>query len=332
MAEKENNKSYFAIIPADVRYDKELPMGARLLYGEFTALSNQKGYCYASNNYFAGLYDVTPQAISKWIKLLGKKNYIKLEYIYNGKETKERRIYIQVSIPTKKEELKKEDVSIDIDRVSTSIDRVSTGIDRGINIGLKRIINNNNTLNNTSSGRNSSTDRQAKTTDCEEETDLLDTKNKTSEQSDITNRPEEKETYKDSDSQNLPDGLAPWETPAKKSKPKVPLPVYADVEAIVLKNGTEWKPDVTFFQEMERLYPTVDIKAEFMAMRGWCISNPTKRKTLTGIKRFVSGWLDRAKNKTWNKSGKSSSGVKRWQEKHKEAFVDGQRDYSDSNW
>ena len=91
---KSERPSYFSITPANVRYDKSLPPSARLLYGELTALANMEGYCCASNRYFAELYDVTPQAVSKWVNLLAEKKYIRLEYVHNGKEIKERRIYI----------------------------------------------------------------------------------------------------------------------------------------------------------------------------------------------------------------------------------------------
>ncbi len=89
-------KSYYAVIPADVRYDKILPMGARMLYGELTALANEKGYCWATNNYFAELYGVTTVTVSNWIAKLEKRGYINREIIYkkDSKEVAERRIYI----------------------------------------------------------------------------------------------------------------------------------------------------------------------------------------------------------------------------------------------
>lgn len=75
-------KSYYAIIPANVRYDKELTPNAKLLYGEVTALCNEKGYCWASNSYFSELYGVSKKSISTWINQLIKKRYVRAEMIY----------------------------------------------------------------------------------------------------------------------------------------------------------------------------------------------------------------------------------------------------------
>jgi uncharacterized phage protein (TIGR02220 family) len=90
------NKSYYAIIPANVRYDKELTPNAKLLYGEITALCNEKGYCWANNSYFADLYNVSKVSISKWINQLINKQYIYSEIIYKqgSKEIDKRYIYI----------------------------------------------------------------------------------------------------------------------------------------------------------------------------------------------------------------------------------------------
>lgn len=75
-------KSYYAIIPANVRYNKMLTANSKLLYGEISALCNERGYCWAKNEYFANLYDVSKTSISKWISLLEKYDYIKTKLIY----------------------------------------------------------------------------------------------------------------------------------------------------------------------------------------------------------------------------------------------------------
>jgi len=70
------NPNYYAIIPANVRYDAELVPNAKLLYGEITALANATGECWANNKYFAELYGVAPTRISAWISSLVEKGYI----------------------------------------------------------------------------------------------------------------------------------------------------------------------------------------------------------------------------------------------------------------
>ncbi|MER2057195.1 MAG: helix-turn-helix domain-containing protein [Niallia sp.] len=76
------HRSYYAVIPANVRYDKDLIGHAKLLYGEITALCNEKGYCWASNAYFAELYNVSKKTISTWINQLVDKKYITSEIKY----------------------------------------------------------------------------------------------------------------------------------------------------------------------------------------------------------------------------------------------------------
>lgn len=93
-----------------MRYDKRLRANEKLLYSEITALTNKTGECWASNQYFADLYGVTPQAISKWISDLRKCGYIE--------------VYIKYKEGTK-----------EVDKRVISI--VSTNVDGGINKSLR---------------------------------------------------------------------------------------------------------------------------------------------------------------------------------------------------
>jgi len=106
----EPEPSFYAIIPASVRYDKKVNPNAKLLYGELTALTKKKGYSWASNAYFSSLYDVDKSTISRWIKSLADAGYIRIEYIYvnNTPQVDERRIYIaEASKPNPEPELPK---------------------------------------------------------------------------------------------------------------------------------------------------------------------------------------------------------------------------------
>ena len=82
---EEIQKAYYAVIPANIRYDTDIPANAKLLYGEITALCNQKGYCWATNDYFANLYDCSKKTVSRWIGNLKSKGYISVELIYKEK-------------------------------------------------------------------------------------------------------------------------------------------------------------------------------------------------------------------------------------------------------
>ncbi len=81
----------------------------------------------------------------------------------------------------------------------------------------------------------------------------------------------------------------------------------ADVAALILNDGSEWRPTEALFAEYVSLYPNVDVKQQFNVMRGWCLSNKPKRKTRRGITRFVNSWLTREQDKGYRRPADNGS-------------------------
>ncbi|KLI42096.1 hypothetical protein SZ40_10485 [Brachyspira hyodysenteriae] len=96
------SKNYYTIIPSAVRYDKRLKPLSKLIYGEITALTNDKGYCWANNNYFAEIYSVSKDTISRAVRQLEEFNYIKCIYDKTKQNNEKRKIYIKSSVSSKK--------------------------------------------------------------------------------------------------------------------------------------------------------------------------------------------------------------------------------------
>ena len=91
--------SYYAVIPADVRYDENLPANAKLLYGEIAALVGADGFCYASNAFFASIYKMSERTISGLIGKLQEQRYIEIvleKDPHTGQITR-RQIFLRVS-------------------------------------------------------------------------------------------------------------------------------------------------------------------------------------------------------------------------------------------
>ena len=70
--------SYWAVLPAAIRYDPEIPASAKLLYAEISSLTDERGYCWASNAYFERLYSLSERTIVRLIRALEKAGYIRI--------------------------------------------------------------------------------------------------------------------------------------------------------------------------------------------------------------------------------------------------------------
>ena len=112
--------NYYAVIPANIRYDKDLKPMAKLLYGEISALTQKDGKCWATNKYFAELYGLTKETISRLISSLVKKHYITIEIVYKEGIDEIDKRYIQIC---------------------------QEGIDEKINRGIDEKVKENNTSN-----------------------------------------------------------------------------------------------------------------------------------------------------------------------------------------
>jgi uncharacterized phage protein (TIGR02220 family) len=119
------NPSYYAIIPAVVRYDNNLSANAKLLFAEITCLCNKNGVCNASNNYFSDLYNVSTVSISKWVSQLVKNGYITTKMVYkeDSKEIKNRDIFLSISIKEDSSVNTKEKVKDKL-TVNSSVDEI----------------------------------------------------------------------------------------------------------------------------------------------------------------------------------------------------------------
>ncbi len=100
--------------------------------------------------------------------------------------------------------------------------------------------------------------------------------------------------------------------PADEQEPPVAM--------IPLADGSEFPVPASLASEYAAAYPGVDVASELAQVRAWCLSNPRKRKTKNGIRRFLNSWLDRAQNQvggqraspvaggTWARQGVSRQG------------------------
>ena len=70
------------------------------------------------------------------------------------------------------------------------------------------------------------------------------------------------------------------------------------VITIVLNTKEEFPFYQSDIDQYSELYPAVDVLQEFRKMKGWCMDNPSRRKTKRGIRKFVNSWLSRAQDRS----------------------------------
>jgi uncharacterized protein YdaU (DUF1376 family) len=73
------------------------------------------------------------------------------------------------------------------------------------------------------------------------------------------------------------------------------------VAYIPLNNGSEWGVSKEFLAELEKAYPVVDGPQTLKEIRVWCVANPQKRKTKTGVAKFINNWFAREQDGPQNR-------------------------------
>ncbi|MBF0773248.1 DnaD domain protein [Mammaliicoccus sciuri] len=87
--------NYYAILTAEIRYDNRLSSLEKLLCAEITALSSKYGYCFATNNYFADLYGISKETVSRRLNHIKELGYLEIQILYTGKQITGRKMKLK---------------------------------------------------------------------------------------------------------------------------------------------------------------------------------------------------------------------------------------------
>lgn len=81
------------------------------------------------------------------------------------------------------------------------------------------------------------------------------------------------------------------------AEPVTSAPEPEPIITLPLNTGEEYPIFQSDIDEFANLYPAVDVMQAMRGMRGWCMTNPARRKTRRGIKRFINSWLAREQDR-----------------------------------
>ena len=77
-APEASKPAFWAVLPAAVRYDEDLPPNAKLLYAEISSLTDRRGYCYASNEYFMKVFSLSERTVQNLLNALKRGGYVRI--------------------------------------------------------------------------------------------------------------------------------------------------------------------------------------------------------------------------------------------------------------
>jgi len=77
---------------------------------------------------------------------------------------------------------------------------------------------------------------------------------------------------------------------------EVPAPEQKIAISFILNDGSMYDIAENDADKYRQLYPGIDVMQELRNIVAWCDANPKNRKTRSGARRFLNGWLARAQN------------------------------------
>ena len=138
--------TYYSLLFASVRYSNEISDFEKILFSDILALTNTKGFCFATNNYFAKAFNKSKDTISRSINNLKKAGFIDTELIYkNSSKEIVGRIITIIAIDTRQSNDNNMSIAID-ENTETPIDE-NTETPIGKKAEDNNINNNNTSVN-----------------------------------------------------------------------------------------------------------------------------------------------------------------------------------------
>jgi len=106
----------------------------------------------------------------------------------------------------------------------------------------------------------------------------------------------EAEAYKPDRDRDIKDSCAEPLTPSTPDEPESPILKFPVIGKE--KTFSVYRSDI---EEWKETYLGVDVLMEVKKCRQWNVDNPTKRKTIKGIRTHISSWLGRAQDGSSNR-------------------------------
>ncbi|EGL8404598.1 hypothetical protein IRK85_005340, partial [Salmonella enterica] len=107
-----------------------------------------------------------------------------------------------------------------------------------------------------------------------------------------------------------PAHAGPERRPLSAGVPSTPRPDDPEFIRLPLNDGAEFTVTESQIAEFETLYPAVNVRQALRNQRGWLLSDPRRRKTARGIRKFITGWLAKDQDRGGNR-GRDSPALSR---------------------